>query len=198
MIKRLDVVDGLFDDEHIKALNDTYHPSLWTYHHGARHDSKDSTVFFHSNRYLKDDAIVNLIDCPLQKKTFEIIKDYYKFTVKSKPSDDDMIYLNGQTYELDGGQHIDTYVQDIGVNETFTIIYMVNTDDENIKGFWTPYNTVPFKSGRVVIFSSVMPHAGLSTTVKNKIRMTLTWKSYDLVLDKDSPLCYSESNKLKR
>ena len=54
MNKRLDVVDGLFDDEHMRALNDAYHSSLWTYHHGARHDSKDSTVFFHSNRYLND------------------------------------------------------------------------------------------------------------------------------------------------
>ena len=196
MIKRLDVVDDLFDDEHIRALNDAYHSSLWTYYHGARHDNKDSTVFFHSNRYLKDDdAVVNLVDCSLQKKTFETIKDYYKFTVKPKPSDNDMIYLNGQTYELDGEQHIDSLAKNSNVNETFTIIYMVNTDDSDIKGFWTPYTTVPFKSGRVVIFSSIMPHAGLSTTVKNKIRMTLTWKSYDLVLDKDSPLCYSESNK---
>jgi len=195
MNKRLDVVDGLFHDDHMRALNDAYHSSLWTYHHGARHDSKDSTVFFHSNRYLFADNIVNLIDCPLQKLTFETIKDYYKFTVKPKPSDDKNIYLNGQTYELDGGQHIDSYVQDSSVNASFTIIYMVNTDDADIKGFWTPYNTIPFKTGRVVIFSSIMPHAGLSTTVKNKVRMTLTWKSFDLMLDKDSPLCYSESNK---
>ena len=52
-------------------------------------------------------TVVNLVDCSLQKKTFETIKDYYKFTVKPKPSDD-RIYLNGQTYELDGEQHIDS------------------------------------------------------------------------------------------
>jgi len=62
MNKRLDVVDGLFHDDHMRALNDAYHSSLWTYHHGARHDSKDSTVFFHSNRYLFADNIVNLIN----------------------------------------------------------------------------------------------------------------------------------------
>ena len=55
-------------------------------------------------------------------------------------------------------------------------------------GFETNFGTVDFKPGRVIVFNSLKSHRGLSTEKLNNLRMTLTWKSCSVELDKDSPL----------
>ena len=177
-------VDGVIDDELITQANDRYISAYWNYNHGARRG--DNTTFFVS-QLLQDKT--ELQDCNLQKEIFSRIKEYFKFTVKESEYDRQNCFLNGQTYELDGAEHTDNgYCDTSEPEKLYTIIYMVNKDDSGLRGFKTPYTTVPYKSGRVVLCQSIMPHAGLSCDVKNKLRMTLVWKGYHLEFDNDSPM----------
>ena len=180
MMKRIDYVDNLFDDDFVARVSTKYHTNLWRYGHTS--NRPDASVFWVSDR-LAD--FTPLIDCPDQKIIFDKIKEYYKFEVGEFRDED--IYINGQTYELEGQMHIDCSHKQ-KPTEKYTIIYMVNYHSDNMQGFETYQNTVDFVPGRVVIFDSIMPHRGLSTSVKNKCRMTLTWKSFDLVFDKTSPI----------
>jgi hypothetical protein len=89
------------------------------------------------------------------------------------------VYLNGQTYELNGDWHPDC--SEAGYH---TLLYMVNAEDtDNIGDFQyiDPSNksdikTVPFKPGRFVLFPSHWKHRGLAPSVKNKLRITLAYK----------------------
>lgn len=183
MIKRLDYVDNLFDDDFVARVATKYHDNLFYY--GNVSNNPDDAIFWCSKR-LND--YTHILDCPDQKFIFSKIKEYYKFDVKEKDLDKQHVYINGQTYELDGSMHIDSLHRTTNLNENYTILYMVNYLHEGIKGFETQMGVVDFVPGRVVIFSSMMPHRGLSTSVKTNCRMTLTWKSFDLVFDKDSPI----------
>ena len=50
----------------------------------------------------------HILDCPDQQFIFHKIKEYYKFEVKEKDLEKQDVYINGQTYELDGSMHIDS------------------------------------------------------------------------------------------
>ena len=181
MRKQVDYVDGLFTDEFIQEVSTKYHTNLFEY--GNISNNPNDAIFW-SSRRLNDNSPIT--DCWHQKKILDVISDYYKF--KTFKVDNQNIYINGQTYGLDGSMHIDGEHSELSDDPRYTILYMVNWQDAGIQGFETNMGIVPFKAGRVVIFNSLMSHRGLSTEYLNSLRMTLTWKSCEIVLDKTSPL----------
>lgn len=180
MKKQIDVVDDLFDEKFIKKVSEKYHRCLFEY--GNVSNNPDDAIFWIS-RHLED--ATPLTECEYQQQIFAKICEYYKFT--DIDVDDDNIYINGQTYKLDGSMHIDSEHR-TKPDAHYTILYMVNWLHEGIQGFETNFGTVDFKPGRVVVFNSLKSHRGLSTEKLNNLRMTLTWKSCSVELDKDSPL----------
>jgi hypothetical protein len=183
-LKRLDFVDNLFDDEFIQDVSRKYHSNLFRYGHVS--NGPDAAIFWVSDTLENGTKLIN---CKYQNKIFDSIQKHYKFKVIPKDIDEKHIYINGQTINLEGEFHIDSHQHmNMDVQSQYTILYMINYHDENIEGFETNFHHVEFKAGRVVIFNSYMPHRGLAPTVKNKVRMTLTWKGFDLEFDKDSPI----------
>lgn len=183
-MKRLDVVDDLFDDDFVAEVSTKYHSNLFRYGHVS--NGPNAAVFWVSDTLANGTKLIN---CKHQNQIFDTIQKYYKFKVIPKEVDKEHIYINGQTINLEGEFHIDSHQHaDMNVEGQYTILYMVNYQDEDIEGFETNFNRVDFRAGRVVIFSSYMPHRGLAPTVNNKVRMTLTWKGFDLEFDKDSPM----------
>ena len=180
MRKQIDYVDGFFTDEFIQEVATKYHTNLFEY--GNVSNNPNDAIFW-SSRRLNDNSPI--ADCWHQKKILDVISDYYRF--KTFKVDNENIYINGQTYELDGSMHIDSGHR-TDPDAHMTILYMVNWQHEGIQGFETNMGIVPFEPGRVVIFNSIMSHRGLSTESVNNLRMTLTWKSCEIVLDKTSPL----------
>ena len=152
------------------------------FEYGNVSNNPDDAIFWIS-RHLED--ATPLTECEYQQQIFAKICEYYKFT--DIDVDDDNIYINGQTYKLDGSMHIDSEHR-TKPDAHYTILYMVNWLHEGIQGFETNFGTVDFKPGRVIVFNSLKSHRGLSTEKLNNLRMTLTWKSCSVELDKDSPL----------
>ena len=185
MKKQIDVVDDLFDEKFIKKVSEKYHRCLFEY--GNVSNNPDDAIFWIS-RHLED--ATPLTECEYQQQIFAKICEYYKFT--DIDVDDDNIYINGQTYKLDGSMHIDSEHR-TKPDAHYTILYMVNWLHEGIQGFETNFGTVDFKTSRVVVFNSLKSHRGLSTEKLNNLRMTLTWKSCSVELDKDSHWCYNEN-----
>ena len=101
MRKQIDYVDGLFTDEFIQEVATKYHTNLFEY---GNVSNKATDAIFWSSRRLNDNSPI--ADCWHQKKILDVISDYYKF--KTFKVDNQNIYINGQTYELDGSMHIDS------------------------------------------------------------------------------------------
>lgn len=170
MSNKVIIVDDVYDQEDIKKNERIIQShARWTYSHSSNSGEEDGVTFFISE--LDHD------ECFLTK---QIITDFFlEANVKlvSRPPD---VYLNGQTYGLDGTWHTD----DDELKDRHTLLYMVNSGDtEKIGDFQyiDPSNkgyieTVEFKPGRLVLFPSHWDHRGLAPTTKNKMRITLAYK----------------------
>ena len=126
MKKQIDVVDDLFDEKFIKKVSEKYHRCLFEY--GNVSNNPDDAIFWIS-RHLED--ATPLTECEYQQQIFAKICEYYKFT--DIDVDDDNIYINGQTYKLDGSMHIDSEHR-TKPDAHYTILYMVNWLHEGIQG----------------------------------------------------------------
>ena len=82
MIKRLDYIDNLFDDDFVARVATKYHDNLFYY--GNVSNDPDDAIFWCSKR-LND--YTHILDCPDQKFIFNKIKEYYKFEVEEKELD---------------------------------------------------------------------------------------------------------------
>ena len=177
MDKKIIIIDDVYTQEEIEnneasIIND----AKWEYSAVSDEDTygAESSIFFISNK----------VNSLLQQKIISdfLLSAYIQHSI-SMPKDkqsEDRVYLNGQTYGLDGQWHMD-----IDSPNYYTLLYMVNTGDvSNICDFQyiNPSNkdveeTIPFKSGRFVLFPSDWKHRGLGPTVKNKMRVTLAYKT---------------------
>jgi hypothetical protein len=175
--RTVEVYDNIFDSEFVDFAYRYYRDkSKWSY-------SNTSGSLDDNSRFFWADSLetgCSILECPIQQFIFEQIQKTAKFRVIDYR--DEHIYINGQTYMLDGTLHADEHLtpEKMEENNYYTILYMVNSDATNIQGFETTFDSVDFVPGRVVIFDSFIPHRGLSTTVKDEMRMTLTWKSFQL------------------
>lgn len=171
------VYDDLFDTSFIEYVDRYYsNNTLWEYSNTSGSLSDISKFFY--GKDLKSG--IEILDCPIQNYIFEKIQTVLNFDVID--CRDEHTYINGQTYMLDGTFHMDEHVnrEKLEQSDYYTILYMVNSDAEDIFGFETSTDSVEFVPGRVVMFNSFMPHRGLSTSSRKKMRMTLTWKSFRL------------------
>lgn len=186
MLKRIDYIDGLFEDKFIKEVSEKLHCCLFYYGHSSR-PNPDENLFWISRMMSDGSPLSKDPDVSFIHKT---IANHYKFETIPMDTDEWFTYLNGYTYQVDGTYHIDTQeVRDREVVESlYTIIYMPNYYRGTIQGFETKFGVVDFEPGRVVIFNSTMPHRGLSTNSKNDLRLTLTWKSHRLKFADDSSM----------
>ena len=178
MDKKIIIIDDVYTQEEIEnneasIIND----AKWKYCSVSKKDAygAENTIFFISNK----------VNSLLQQKIISdfLLAAHIEHSIsmpKDKKQTERRVYLNGQTYGLDGQWHID-----IDSLNYYTLLYMVNTGDvSNIGDFQyvNPSNedveeTVPFKSGRFVLFPSDWKHRGLGPTVKNKMRVTLAYKT---------------------
>lgn len=171
------VYDDLFDTSFIEYVDRYYSDNmLWEYSNTS--GSLDDVSKFFYGKDLRNGS--EILDCPIQKFIFEKVQKTIEFDIVDYS--DEHIYINGQTYMLDGTSHMDEFLnaEKISQNDYFTILYMVNSDATDIQGFETSTDKVDFVPGRVILFNSFVPHRGLSTTCRKKMRMTLTWKSFRL------------------
>ena len=178
MPEEIIIIDDVYSQEEIEKneasiIND----AKWEYIavSGDDADGVETSIFFIShkvNSLLQQKIISDFLLAAHIEHSISICKD--------KKQSKDRVYLNGQTYGLDGDWHTD-----IDSLNYYTLLYMVNTGDvSNIGDFQyvDPSNedveeTVPFKSGRFVLFPSDWKHRGLGPTVKNKMRVTLAYKT---------------------
>ena len=134
------------------------------------------------SKWTKDLPPTMMKNFPTTKEILNDVEEHLNFITKCYGS----VYLNGQTYGLDGEFHQDIYDDDS--ESLYTLLYMVNTGDvSNIGNFEyiDPSHegyieTVEFKPGRIVMFPCQWWHRGLAPTVKNKIRSTLAYKALEV------------------
>ena len=170
MFEKVIVIDDVYNTDEIETLkNQLLQNANWKYSNVST-DSKDATKFFYG--ILKDNTLKEkfILDFILAANTQD-----HSLKLPKNPK---RVYLNGQTYGLDGDFHTDCDLPNY-----HTLLYMVNSGDISDIGdfqYIDPSNnvveTVPFKSGRFVLFPSDWKHKGLAPTVKNKFRVTLAYK----------------------
>ena len=178
MNEKIIIIDDVYTQEEIEnneasIINDAKWEYVAVSHEFV--DGVESSIFFISHK----------VNSLLQQKIISdfLLSAHIEHSIsmcEDKKQSKRRVYLNGQTYGLDGEWHID-----IDSGNYYTLLYMVNTGDvSNIGDFQyvNPSNedveeTVPFKSGRFVLFPSDWKHRGLGPTVKNKMRVTLAYKT---------------------
>jgi hypothetical protein len=167
------VIDDVYSKNEVEE-NEKHILENVTWEHGAVSNVKDATFFWNGN--IDHVTLVKKMfeDCVLEifmRHSIELLNNYYR------------AYLNGRTYELHGNWHID-----YDKLKYHTLLYMMNTGDVDDLGdfqYIDPSNeidikTVPFKSGRFILFPSHWKHRGLAPSVKNKLRVTLAYKGIEL------------------
>lgn len=182
-MSRILVVDDVYTDKEIKEIELDYHRYFpWYYTNSSRGRGSNSITFFVNDKRSK--WTKNLKPTLFEEfyRTKQLLSDFQmesKVRVKSVSRS----YLNGHTYGLDGSWHIDDDLENTDKFLYYTILYMMNSGDTSgIGGFEYIDPDVPkvqeidFKSGRFIMFPSEWEHRGLSTTVKNKMRVTLAYK----------------------
>ena len=168
---RVLVVDDIFDDQ---AVVDSelffYGDFMWSYNNGSTEEDKDSVKFFfaRADESFKAQSIFDNFKLEMEKKNI--------LRIDANPLE---VFVNGQTYGLDGSLHMDN-----SMPYYYTLLYMVNSGDTSDIGdflFQKPgedeTTTIDFKPGRFILFPSCWKHTGLAPKVKNKFRMTLAYKS---------------------
>lgn len=169
MSEKVFIIDDLYSEKEIKENEkNLFENVIWNY--GAFSKIDDNTRFWDGHidhitlvKEMFNDFLLEIFT----RHSMEMAHNYSR------------VYLNGQTYELNGNWHVDC--DPTGYH---TLLYMVNTGDtDNIGDFQyiDPSNksdikTVPFKSGRFVLFPSHWKHRGLAPSVKDKLRITLAYK----------------------
>ena len=164
-------IDNLVDGTMIKHAY--YHfKNFYYWQYGNKSGNPDDNLFFITNQCKNGYDIMNdpLVQYLLHRFTDETgleVTDY------------EDLYVNGQTLGLDGSMHIDRIMtREVYDEARFTIMYMVNPYNTDVIGnFVFGEHEVPFTPGRFVIFDALSSHRGLSPSIGNDMRMTLTWKN---------------------
>lgn len=176
------IFDGLVDDVEVRFIHKYFRDDyLYTYGNRSGNLSKDEIFFFGK------DAVsgIKLSHDPIQKLLLTKITAHLNLEVVNIQD----VYLNGQTYDLNGSLHVDTFIdrntdhnEALNAENTWTILYMVNsTHNDDIGDFsFGPDNNIPFKGGRFIIFDPNCMHCGLGPSIKTDMRITLAWKCIEL------------------
>jgi len=179
MISDVEYIDDAFDIHFVEHFYEYFlSNSNWKYGaksikelHGAR--------FFLSMTF--DDYIID--DCPITI----YIKSVAERAFDVKIGDYEDLYINGQTYELHGHNHVDQHIRDTDTQK-FTLMYMPNfNNSDKLGGFEFMHSTIiDYKPGRLILFPSNLPHRGLAPTIKHDMRMTLVWKNCTILRQNDN------------
>ncbi len=168
MSEKIIIVDNVYSDDEIVDIENYIKQNVkWEYNQ-ASDDGHLETIFWKSD----------FLDKKMVKRIIRDFVLYSEIDIEAKP---DRIYLNGQTYGLDGGYHTDVQEDD---RDAHTLLYMVNSknvddigDFQYIDPSSQEVETVKFVSGRFVLFPSKWFHRGLAPKTKNQLRMTLAYKA---------------------
>ena len=182
-MSRILIVDDVYTDKEIQQIEFDYQRYFpWYYIHSSDSSEDDPVVFFTNDKrskWTKNLEPTLFEDFYRTKQLLSDFEDQSNVMIKSVSRS----YLNGHTYGLDGKWHVDDDLNIGDKNLYYTILYMMNSGDTSgIGGFEYIDPDVPkvqeidFKSGRFIMFPSEWEHRGLSTTVKNKMRVTLAYK----------------------
>jgi len=174
------IFDDIYTQEEIKVFDRWIADNVsWVYHSRSGEEKSENRFFTNHD---PDDSFEKLPEIR------QILLDFTLATgirVKSY----ERVYLNGQTYKLDGTWHDDISPLHKHDNH-YTLLYMANSGNVSNAGnfeYIDPANpgyveTVEYTSGRFVLFPSMWQHRGLATTLKNQIRMTLAFKACEVEL----------------
>lgn len=187
-MSRILIVDDVYTDKEIQQIEFDYQRYFpWYYTHGSNLDDEDDSVVFFVND--KRSKWTKNLEPTLFKdfyRTTQLLSDF-EMNSKVKVKSVSRSYLNGHTYGLNGSWHVDDDLNIGDKNLYYTILYMMNSGDTSgIGGFEYIDPDIPkvqkvdFKSGRFIMFPSEWEHRGLSTTVKNKMRVTLAYKKCEV------------------
>ena len=164
--------DDLFDEFFIKFAH-THFRDNYNWRYGNKSGNPGDNLFFFGKECADPSMIID--DDPVQIYIMKKIMRDLNIVILD-PED---CYLNGQTFQLDGSIHLDRQLTpEVYKQNRFTVLYMVNHYFEDAIGnFEFSKNQIPFEPGRVVIFDALSPHRGLAPSIKNEMRITLTWKN---------------------